>query len=68
MGPGQLTMKHRFMIGLVLCIASISSASILFLDSPSKPSAKGVGTPSTVEIKWGEGSEAGVPEAALSQK
>lgn len=60
-------MKPRFIIALVVSIASISSASILFLDSPSKSVAKVVGTTPTVEIKWGEGSEAGVPEAARTQ-
>lgn len=60
-------MKPRFIIALVVSIASISSASILFLDMPSKSLAKGVGNSTSVEIKWGEGSEAGVPEAALAQ-
>lgn len=60
-------MKPRFIIALVVSIASISSASILFLDTPPKSLAKGIGAPSTVEIKWGEGSEAGVPEAATAQ-
>jgi hypothetical protein len=60
-------MKPRFIMASVVSIASISSASMLFLDNPSKSSAKAVVTQSSVEIKWGEGSEAGVPEAALTQ-
>jgi len=33
--------------------------------TPSKPSSKKTAPQSSVEIKWGEGSEAGVPDAAV---
>lgn len=59
-------MRSRLIIALMLSIASISTASILFLDGPSKSSSKRVLPPSSIEIKWGEGSEAGVPEAATT--
>jgi len=59
-------MKPRLIIALMLSIASISTASILFLDAPSKSSIKRATSQPTIEIKWGEGSEAGVPEEATT--
>lgn len=60
-------MKPRLLIALLASIASISTASILFLDGSSRPQTKGAGGQTAIEIKWGEGSEAGVPEAAITQ-
>jgi hypothetical protein len=56
-------MKPRFILLLLLSIASISSASMLFLDRPTKPLSLRVTSPSSIEIKWGEGSEAGTPDS-----
>lgn len=60
-------MKPRFLIPLLLFAASISTASMLFLDSPPKSSIKRVVPELPIEIKWGEGSEAGTPEAATQK-
>jgi len=57
-------MRPRFIIALLLSIASISTASILFWDTPTKSSSTRNTLQSPIDIKWGEGSEAGVPEAA----
>lgn len=58
-------MRPGFFIILLLSIASISTASMLFWDQP-KPSFSLRATPHLpITIKWGEGSEAGVPDAAL---
>lgn len=59
-------MKPRLIIALLASVASISTASILFLDGSSQSQAKVVGGQTAIEIKWGEGSEAGVPEAATT--
>lgn len=66
MGSRKLTMRPRLIIALMLSIASISTASILFLDRPSNSSTKRATSLPSIEIKWGEGSEAGVPEAATA--
>lgn len=58
-------MRPTFIIALLASVASISTAAMLFLDVPSKASQKRTAPPSSVEIKWGEGSEAGVPDAAV---
>jgi hypothetical protein len=55
------------MIALLLSITSFSTAAMLFLDSPRTSTLTRVMPQSPLEIKWGEGSEAGVPEAT-SQK
>ncbi len=60
-------MKPSFVIALLLSITSISTDAILFLDTPRKSSIQRVIPSFPVEIKWGEGSEAGVPEAALQK-
>ena len=60
-------MKPNFVVMIVVSIASISTASVLFLDASPRPSHKSSATSSTVEIKWGEGSEAGVPSAAMNK-
>lgn len=57
-------MKPRFLIPLLVFVASISTASMLFLDTPPKSSIKRAVPESLIEIKWGEGSEAGTPAAA----
>lgn len=61
-------MKPSLIIALVLSLASISSASILFLDGASKTSSKPIGSQPTIEMKWGEGSEAGVPAGATTHE
>ena len=60
-------MKPRFLIPLLVFTASISTASMLFLDKTPKSSIKRVMPESPIEIKWGEGSEAGTPEAAAQK-
>lgn len=63
----DLPMKPKFIIMLVVSIASISTASVLFLDAPSKYAQQKKTAPSSIEIKWGEGSEAGVPSSAVNK-
>jgi hypothetical protein len=58
-------MRLRLFIALFLSLGSISTAAMLFWDDASKPSSKKTAPQSSVEIKWGEGSEAGVPDAAV---
>jgi hypothetical protein len=58
-------MKPSFIIALILSVSSFSTAAMLFWDSPAKSSSKRTTPPSLIEIKWGEGSEAGVPDTAL---
>ena len=43
---------------IVISIVSICLASWIFLGKPSKYSQKIPSTPSKIEIRWGEGSEA----------
>lgn len=61
-------MKPSFIIALLLSITSFSTAAMLFLDAPRKSSIKRVIPPFPIEIKWGEGSEAGVPETPLPKQ
>jgi hypothetical protein len=61
-------MRPGFIIAVALSIASICSASMLFLDGSSKSPNKTLGSLPTVDMKWGEGSEAGVPATAVNQK
>lgn len=60
-------MKPRFILLALLSVASISSASILFLDRPAKLSNLRSAVPTSVDFKWGEGSEAGAPEATVNK-
>ena len=60
-------MRPRILIATLLAIASISSAAVLFLDKSDKSTIKRNEPQNSIEIKWGEGSEAGVPEAALQK-
>jgi hypothetical protein len=55
-------MRPSFLITLLLCIGSFSTAAILFLDDASQASSKRTAPQSSIEIKWGEGSEAGTPD------
>jgi hypothetical protein len=57
-------MKPRFILAVFLSVASLSSASILFLDRPQKSSILRGSSPTSIAIKWGEGSEAGTPDLA----
>jgi hypothetical protein len=56
-------MRPRILVAMLLAIGSISSAAVLFLDKSDKSTIKRNGPQYSIEIKWGEGSEAGVPEA-----
>jgi len=58
-------MRPSFFIALLLSIASISTTAALFWNSSAKPSNQRTAPPSSVEIKWGEGSEAGTPDAEI---
>jgi hypothetical protein len=60
-------MTPSLIIMLVVSIASISTASVVFLDAPSRYAQKKRATSSSIEIKWGEGSEAGVPDSAAKK-
>jgi hypothetical protein len=60
-------MKPSFIIAILLSITSIRTAAMLFLDPPRKSSIQRVIAPLPFEIKWGEGSEAGVPEGAIQK-
>ena len=60
-------MRPRLLVATLLAIASICSAAVLFLDKPDKSTIKRNEPQSSIEIKWGEGSEAGVPEAGLKK-
>ena len=64
MGSRQVNMNPRLIIALLASVASISTASILFLDAPSHVSSQRSAPQPTIEMKWGDGSEAGVPEQA----
>jgi hypothetical protein len=57
-------MKPRLILVVLLSIASLSSASMLFLDSPKKSSIVRSTPPSLIDIKWGEGVESGIPHTA----
>jgi hypothetical protein len=58
-------MRPSFIIALLLSIGSFSTAAMLFWDDASKTSNPKTAPQSSVEIKWGEGSEAGVPDTAI---
>ena len=60
-------MKPRLILVVLLLIASISSASMLFLESPKRSSVLRSTSPNLIDIKWGEGSEAGTPDAAADK-
>jgi hypothetical protein len=52
-------MKLSVIIAVLLSITSLSSAAILFWDTSPQLIAKKFVPESSIEIKWGEGSEAG---------
>lgn len=57
-----------FLASIFLSIAGICTASVLILKGSPKVSSQKVAKPApTIEIKWGEGSEAGVPDAAVNK-
>jgi hypothetical protein len=58
-------MRPSFIIVVLLSVASICSATLLFWNEAPKSSSKRTTAPSAVEIKWGEGSEAGSPDAVV---
>lgn len=60
-------MRPRMLIATLLAIASISSAAVLFLEKSDKSAIKRIEPQNAIEIKWGEGSEAGVPEAGIKK-
>jgi hypothetical protein len=49
-------MKLSLIIALVLFISSFGSATVLFWDNAHKAVNKKITPPSSIEIKWGEGS------------
>jgi hypothetical protein len=57
-------MRPSFIIAVLLSMASMGAAAMLFWRELPKTAPQRTAPPS-VEIKWGEGSEAGVPDAAL---
>jgi hypothetical protein len=57
-------MKPHFIFLVLLSVASICSASMLFLERPTKSSSLRSKAPLTIDFKWGEGSEAGTPGTA----
>ena len=61
-------MKPRFILVMLLSIASISSASMLFLENPKKSSRLRSVSSTSVDFKWGEGSEAGMPDTPARNK
>ena len=60
-------MKPRHIIISAVSIATIFATAVIFLDTPSDYSKPKFKAPPSIEIKWGEGSEAGVPSAATNQ-
>jgi hypothetical protein len=54
-------------IAWLLSIASFSTAAVLFLDTAPKTSSARTTPQSPVEMKWGEGSEAGVPDTTAAK-
>ncbi len=48
-------MKPIFIFAVVVFVANMSTATMLFLDAPSNPSIQPIGPLPTVEIKWGDG-------------
>lgn len=57
-----------FVISIFLSIIGICTASVLILKGPSKVTdPKYIKSTPTIEIKWGEGSEAGIPDAAITK-
>ncbi len=48
-------------------IAVLSSAAMLFLHQPGNTSIHRFMPRSTIQIEWGEGSEAGVPENVIQK-
>jgi hypothetical protein len=61
-------MKPSFLIALLLSIASMSTASMLFLQGPSTSSSNRAAFQPSIDFRWGEGSEAGVPDSATDEK
>lgn len=60
-------MRVGFIVALLLNIASISSAAILFIDNKPSSSVRVTPRQVDVEIKWGIGSEADMPLATTSK-
>jgi hypothetical protein len=58
-------MKPSLIIALVLSITSLSTTGMLFWDRAPKSSRVKTATSPSIEMKWGEGSEAGVPDTAI---
>jgi len=56
-------MKPSSIIAIILAVSSFSTAAMLFWDGPTKLTSKTSTRPNSVEIKWGEGSEADAPDS-----
>ena len=52
----------RILFAMLLFIANLSTTAVLFSGASLKPSAIRGSAASSVNIKWGEGSEAGAPD------
>ena len=57
-------MKPSQIISLIVIFTISTTASVFFLRDASNTAMKKSFTTPKVEFKWGEGSEAGVPDAA----
>ena len=57
-------MKTRFIVALLLVLATLMTAAILFSGRSANVPVKHSTPPPTIDIKWGEGSEAGTPDGA----
>ncbi|WP_146183352.1 hypothetical protein [Limnohabitans sp. JirII-29] len=60
--------KPSILIALLLSIASISTASMLFLRGSPTSSNYRTAAQAPIDFRWGEGSEAGVPDSAADEK
>jgi hypothetical protein len=57
-----------FSVLIFLFIAGLCTATVLILNrSPNVSNVKITPSTQTIEIKWGEGSEAGVPDATTKK-
>jgi hypothetical protein len=47
-------MKPRLIVAFLICIANLSTASVLFLIAPANPSFKHIKHKPAVNIQWGD--------------
>lgn len=53
----------KFAIAITLFIASLITTVVLFSGISTKSHTRKITPPHSIDIKWGEGSEAGVPDS-----